>query len=66
MKTSGLQSGLNNARKAYQWNKLKSAMTGNTAKTIGVSALGTVGGSLALNEGRKMYERRNRKWWEIL
>ncbi len=66
MRTTGATRSLGGARKAYQWNKVKEKLTGNTAKTIGASALGTVAGSLALNEGRKMYERRNRKWWEVL
>lgn len=46
--------------------KVKNAVTGNTAKSIGASAVGTVAGGVALNEGRKLYEKKNRKWWEIL
>lgn len=46
--------------------KIKNAVTGNTAKNIAGTAVGTVAGGLALNEGRKMYEKKNRKWWEVL
>jgi hypothetical protein len=66
MRTGGVRIGLNNAHNAFHWKKVKEKLTGNTAKTIGASAVGTVAGSLALNEGRKIYERRNRKWWEVL
>jgi hypothetical protein len=66
MRTSGATRNLSGARNAYRWNKLKSAMTGNTAKTIAGGAVASAGTTLALNEGRKMYEQRNRKWWEVL
>ena len=45
---------------------VKNAMTSDTAKGIGASAVGTVAGGLALNEGRKLYEKKTRKWWEVL
>ncbi len=57
-------------RKQYQMGKIgkkiKNAATSNTAKGIGASAVGTVAGGIALNEGRKLYEKKNRKWWEVL
>lgn len=46
--------------------KIKNAITSNTVKDIGKTAVGTVAGGIALNEGRKLYEKKNRKWWEVL
>jgi len=66
MRTTGATRNLSGARKAFRWNKLKKGLTGTTAKTIAGGAVASAGTTLALNEGRKMYEQRNRKWWEIL
>lgn len=60
----------NNVRTQFHMMKMgeraKNALTSDVAKGIGASAVGTVAGGLALNEGRKLYEKKTRKWWEIL
>jgi hypothetical protein len=70
MRKTPFQAQAQQMRNAYYRSKLgekiKNAVTGNTAKGIGASAVGTVAGGLALNEGRKLYEKKNRKWWEVL
>lgn len=61
---------LNKPINRFRLNEMKQGvmkgLTSNTAKTIAGSAVGTVAGGLALNEGRKLYEKKTRKWWEVL
>lgn len=70
MRKTPFQTQAQQLRNAYNRSKfrerLKNAVTSDTAKGIGTTAVGTIAGGLALNEGRKMYEKKNRKWWEIL
>lgn len=70
MRKTPFQTQAQQIRNAYNRSKIgekiKNAATGNTAKNIGTTAVGTVVGGVALNEGRKLYEKKNRKWWEVL
>lgn len=70
MRKTSFQDQAQQLRNAYNrsklFEKIKNASTGNTAKNIAGSAVGTVAGGLVLNEGRKLYEKKNRKWWEVL
>lgn len=66
MKTPTANTFRNQFRREKMLKNIKNAVTSNTAKNIGATAAGTVVGGVALNEGRKLYEKKTRKWWEVL